>query len=376
MNKALKQNLFLIAFGVILFGCVIHFGAVLGFLSRIGKIVSPVLVGFVLAFILDVPLRYFERLVGVIFSKTKAKKQPSDAMRRVIGLVITLLCVLLVVVLVCTLVVPAVTSSVVSLYELVAEKWPEWRAALSEYNINTEQINVWMGSLDIQSIISKLGNGASSVISGVLTIVSSAISSIAGFAISFILSIYVLLAKKELISQFKRLMRTHLKKNVYSYITHVARLLSVTFSKFLSGQCVEAVILGVLIFVANAVCAVPYAALIGVLTGVLAFIPYVGALGACVIGVFLVAISEPSKVIVCIAVYLVVQFVETQFIYPHVVGTSVGLSPLWTLVAVLVGGELMGLVGMIFFIPVMAVFMQLLAERVRRKEREDEKTNS
>ena len=194
MNKSIKQNLFLIAFGVLLFGCVLHFGAVLNFVLKIASIVSPVLIGFVLAFILDVPLRFFEQLLRVLFSKTKLKKQPTDATLRTLGLVITFVCVLLVVLLVCTLVIPAIASSVVSLYELVVQKWPEWRDALSEYNINTEQINVWIGSLDIQSIIGKLGNGASNVISSVLTIVSSAISSITGFAISLILSIYVLFA--------------------------------------------------------------------------------------------------------------------------------------------------------------------------------------
>lgn len=369
MDKKLKQNLALITFGVILFGCVMHFGAVLSFAGGIVAIISPVLVGFILAFILDVPMRYFERVLNLLSEKLKSKKNLSTSSLRILSLCLTLICVLLVLVLVCTLVIPAIVSSVVSLYELTVSKWPEWRRELAKYNINTEQINTWINSIDLHSLLSKLGNGATSVISTVFTVVSDAVSGVTSFAISFILAIYVLLSKNELSLQSRRLMRAHLKSGVCDYIDHVARLMSDTFSKFLSGQCVECVILGVLVFLANAVCGVPYSALIGVLTGVLAFIPYVGAFGACVIGVFLVGISEPSKVLVCVVVYVVVQFVETQFIYPHVVGTSVGLSPLWTLVAVLVGGKLMGLVGMIFFIPMMAVAIQLLREHTEKKEK-------
>ena len=368
MEKKFRQNLILVSFGVLLFALVMNLGAVLGAVSELFGLVSSVAIGFLLAFILDVPMRGFEKLICRIATKTKKKKIPTQAMLRVFSLVLTLICLILVIVLVCTLVIPAVVDSVLSLYAVVVEKLPEWTAALAEYDINIDALTSWVNSLDLQSLIGKVSSGATSVISSVVAVVSSAVSSVATFAISFILAIYVLLAKHDLIRQSKRLMGSYMKKGVGEYLIHVFSLLSDTFSKFLSGQCVEAVILGFLIFLANFVCGVPYSALIGVLTGVMAFVPYVGAMAACVVGAFLVAIASPDKVIVCVIVYFVVQFVESQFIYPHVVGTSVGLSPLWTLVAVLIGGNLMGLFGMIFFIPIMAVALELLRENVRSRE--------
>ncbi|MBQ5746608.1 MAG: AI-2E family transporter [Clostridia bacterium] len=141
----------------------------------------------------------------------------------------------------------------------------------------------------------------------------------------------------------------------------------------------EACILGALIAIAFSIFNIPYALLIGVLTAVSAFIPYVGAFIACAVGAFLVLLANPSQVILCIIVYLVVQFIENQFIYPHVVGTSVGLSALWTLIAVMVGGSLFGLFGMIFFIPLTAVIIKLLREytesclaKKKRAQSEDE----
>ena len=112
---------------------------------------------------------------------------------------------------------------------------------------------------------------------------------------------------------------------------------------------------------------IPYGGLIGLLAAVMSFVPYVGAFLACAVGAFLVLLTNPAKAILCVIVYLIVQYIENQFIYPYVVGTSVGLSPLWTLVAVLIGGELMGLFGMIFFIPLMAVVFQVLKEFTNQK---------
>ncbi len=368
MDKKLRQNMLLVAFGVVLFAVVMNFGTVIGAFSDMFGLVSSVVIGFLLAFILDVPMRGFEKVITAIAMKTKKKKIPSASALRIMSLVLTLVCLLLVVVLVCTLVIPAVVSSVISLYQLLIDNAPEWTAALAEYGIDTELVMSWLSSLDLQSIIAKVGSGATSVISAVIAMITSAVSSVASFMISFILGVYVLLAKHDLSRQAKRLMYSCLKKETVDYVLHVSKLLTGTFSKFLSGQCVEAVILGFLIFIVNFMCGVPYAALIGVLTGVMAFVPYIGAMAACALGAFLVAIASPEKVIVCLIVYLAVQFVESQFIYPHVVGTSVGLSPLWTLVAVLIGGNLMGLFGMIFFIPLMAVALELLRECVKKRE--------
>ena len=147
----------------------------------------------------------------------------------------------------------------------------------------------------------------------------------------------------------------------------IARLTHTTYARFLSGQCVEVVILGTMIFLAFSLCGIPYAGLTAALTAAFAFVPYIGALASCAIGVLLTLLAQPEKALLCLIVYQAVQFTENQFIYPHVVGSIVGLAPLWTLLAALLGGKLFGLVGIVFFIPLTAVVLQLVHEHTAQQ---------
>jgi len=360
MDKKLKNNLILVTFGVILFAAVMNIGAVLAFLKMVLRLAYPVVFGFLIAFILNVPMRGFENLFGKLSKKLKKplKKKTISG----ISLALTFLCVLLVVTLVFTMLVPELISSVQSLYNIVAEKLPTWLATLKEYDIDTTKIVEWFESINIETLLSEVTNSAGTVITSVVTFASSAVTGVTEFIIAIIIAVYVLLSKRSLSYQCKKLMEAHLKPKTVNFTYHVSELISNTFSKFLSGQCVEACILGVLIFISFTIFKIPYASLIGILTAVCAFVPYVGAFISCFIGAFMVLLANPEQVIIAIIIYLVVQFIETQLIYPHVVGTSVGLSPLLTLIAVLIGGSLFGLFGMIFFIPICAVLVTLISE--------------
>ena len=183
----------------------------------------------------------------------------------------------------------------------------------------------------------------------------------------FIIAIYVLLSKVSLTRQCKKMIYAHLSKNHADKICYISSLVNETYSKFFSGQCIEAVILGLLIFIAFTVFRLPYANLIAVLTAILSFIPYIGAFASCFIGALLIVMVDPWKGLLSIVVYQVVQFIENQFIYPRVVGGSVGLAPLWTLSAALIGGNLFGAIGMIFAIPVTAVLYVLLKDDANRR---------
>ena len=196
---------------------------------------------------------------------------------------------------------------------------------------------------------------------------SSTVSVAVNAAFALVIMFYVLLGKRDLGRQCRKLLYATLREKAAERICAVAALTHDTYARFLSGQCVEVVILGSLIFAAFSVFRIPYAALTAVLTAVLAFIPYVGAFSSCAIGALLTLLAEPEKTILCIIVYQAVQFVENQFIYPHVVGGSVGLAPIWTLVAALLGGQLFGLVGIIFFIPLTAVLCQLIGQGTNRR---------
>lgn len=360
MNQKFKQNLLLIALAAALFAGMMNLGTVINFITTVFSIISPVLLGFLIAFILNVPMKGYEKILKKLTAKNK--KPPKDKVIQFLSMLLTIISVLLVLFLVFWLVIPAVIDSIVSLYDLAMEQLPGWIELLKGYGINTELITQWIEKMNIEELIKNISSNAGSLITTVISFASTAVSGVSSFAISLILGIYVMLCKKDLSRHAHKLADAHLKPHVKDYIFHIGELISDTYSKFLSGQCFEACILGLLILIAFTVFRIPYASLIGVLTTVCAFIPLVGAFLSCAIGAFLVLIADPSKVLLAIIVYLVVQFIENQFIYPHVVGNSVGLSSLWTLVAVILGGNLFGVLGMIFFIPVMAVIMTLIKE--------------
>jgi len=369
MNKNARHHYLLVAFGVALFALLMNLEAFGGMIRYIGSMILPVLLGFLLAFIINVPMRGFEKLLDRLTCRLRCTKL--NKYIPIAALLLTIICVAVVITVVCTLLIPSLVSSVESLYKTIEVHAPKWIAWLQQYHIDTAWIaemleTLDLKSLDLKSIIGNVTSSAGSILSSAVNIASSAVSGISAAAIGVIIAAYALLSKKELSRQMKKLLYAHMKPKWAAYFCHIGRLTQDTFSKFLSGQCVEACLLGGLICIALVIFRVPYASLIGMLTAICAFIPYIGALLACVIGAFLVLLAAPEKVIICIIVYLVVQFIESQFIYPHVVGTSVGLDPLWTLIAVLVGGNLMGLFGMIFFIPLTAVVFQLFREHTNR----------
>lgn len=365
MDKKLKQALIIVAFGVGLYAALMNLGVVWQGVKSVFSMFLPLLAGLIVAFILSVPMKGFENLITKIFSK--AKHKPNEKALRLSGFLLTLLSVVLVIVLVCTLAIPEIILSVKSIVQTVQQKWPEWMELLKSYNINTDRITELISSIDLNKLTSTLTGSASVFLGSVVDVSVSIVSGFATAGIAFVISVYVLLSRKELARQSKKVMYAYIKNSVANRILYIAKMVQDTFTKFLSGQCVEAVILGVLIFIAFSIFGLPYAGLIAVLAAVCAFIPYVGAFVACALGTFLTLISDPSKALLCVIVYLVVQFIENQFIYPHVVGNSVGLSALWTLLAALIGGELFGLFGMIFFIPITAVIYTLVKENVNKR---------
>lgn len=366
MDNKIKSKIIPIAFGVVLFAILMNFSVVMKFLNNVSDVFMPIITGFIIAFILNVPMRGFEKLLKKLTSKSK--RPQSAEFISAISLALTLIAVILVAVLAFTLIIPALISSIVSLYEIIIQKWSEWSNLLKEYEfIDTAKITEWLNSVNVKSILEKLSAYAGSIITSTAGIISTVFGTLANFGISVVIAIYVLLSKKTLARQAKKVINAYAKENVANHIFHVCKLIDKAYSKFLSGQCIESCILALLMFVVFSIFRIPYGGLTGLLAGIFAFIPYIGAFAACAVGAFLVLIAEPSKFILCIIVYLVVQYIENQYIYPHVVGSSVGLSAMWTLIAVLIGGNLFGVFGMIFFIPLMSVILTLFKEATQRR---------
>ncbi|MBQ8842216.1 MAG: AI-2E family transporter [Ruminiclostridium sp.] len=344
---------------------VTHYELALTAFNYIWNLFLPIVVGLVLAFILNVPVSNFERLFEKLTAKNK--KKPKKKTIHIISLVLTIICILLVFTLLFTLIIPEITKTVKSIVLLVQQHWPEWKAALEEQNIDTSKITDYFANLDLQSILKKVTEGASVVIGSIANATTSTISAVSSAVIGAIIAVYVLLSRDILGAQAKKVLYAYTKQKTADKICYVCNLTKDSYSKFLTGQCLEAIILGILIFIAFTIFRLPYAPLIGFVTAVCALIPYIGAFVSCGLGVFLAFLESPEKALICLIVYLAVQFIETQFIYPYVVGGSVGLSPLWTLVSVLVGGKLFGLLGMIFFIPLVAVIYTLIKQDTNKR---------
>lgn len=360
MDKKMKQNMWLIAFGVILYVALMNFSSVLIFFEKIVSITLPLLVGFALAFMLSVPMKGFEKLLKKACDKFKLRIK--DKLVQILSLILTILSILFVFVLVCSIVIPEIVVSVKGIALLIKDKWPVWAAMLKEYDIDTTMIADWVDNLDLENVVVGILDNAGGVLDGIAGTAASTISVIMTTLLSLVFMFYVLISRNDLRRQTKKLLYANVKRDIADKIMDVARLVENTYSKFLSGQCIEAIILGSLMFIAFSIFQLPYAGLIAILTTVCAFIPYVGAFVSCGVGVLLTLLNDPIQAILCFIVYEVVQFIENQFIYPRVVGTSVGLSPLWTFIAVLIGGKLFGIVGILFFIPLTSVIYSLVRD--------------
>ncbi|MBS5499695.1 MAG: AI-2E family transporter [Collinsella stercoris] len=379
-DQKTRRALFLIAFGVCLYAAMMHLDVVLGALSAAVDIFFPVLLGLGFAFVLNVPVSGMERLLHRAVGLLPEGRRPGEGAITMASIVLVLIAIAGVAVLGVTMLVPELIASARTVAPLLAERLPEIEESLAANGVDVEKLAQFFQGAGASSATAAAGSGAQgllnlglgSIASSVFAAARSTISVLSSSVFAFVIAVYVLASKCTLGRQVNRVMDAHLAPGHAARIRHVASLATDTYSKFLSGQCLEACILGTLIFLAFSLFRLPYAGLIGFLTALFAFVPYVGAFASCAIGAFLTLLASPEHALLCVIVYLAVQFIENQFIYPHVVGSSVGLSALWTLIAALVGGKLFGIVGIVFFIPIVAVLYELFRQwtNARLAERE------
>ncbi len=367
MSKREKRNIILIVIAALIFLLVTNYEIVASFAGYIWGMFLPVTIGLIVAFVLDVPVSGFEKLLGKI--TVKNKKKPKEKTIHGLSIALTFICLLLIVALLCTLVIPELIRTVKAISADIKESWPAWMAKLNEFmvileeqDIDTTFIKNYIATFDFEGAAKNLLSGAGTVIGSIASATSSTVSTIASVAIGIIIAIYALGDRNLLLKQCRKAIYSYAKTPVADKICYVCKLTKESYSKFLSGQCLEAFVLAVLIFIVFTILRLPYAGIIAILSAFCSLIPYIGAFISCAVGVFLTLLESPQKALICLIAYLAIQFIETQFIYPHIVGSSVGLSPLWTLISVLIGGKLFGLVGMIFFIPLVSVVYTVIKE--------------
>ena len=365
MEKKLKHPLIVTIAGVTMFVLLMNLGSVIGVVKSAAGFLVHMLVGVILALFLNVPTNSIERGINRFFHNKK--KKPTEKTIHTISFFTALILIVLVVALVVTLVIPELSNSVKELVSLLDVRIPQWVEYLNTQNINANWLEEMLPNIDFKEFSQKVTNGIASVLGGVFGAVTSLLGVLLTACFGTVIAMYIVLDKNAICKHIKRITYAYLKPSWADSLSHFAKGFSISFSKFLTGQCTEAVLLGGLIFISFSIFGIPYAALAGVLTAFCAIIPYVGAFLSGVVSVFLTFVVDPTLTVKCLVVYLVIQFIETQFIYPRVVGSSMGLSPLYTLVAALIGGELFGILGMIFFIPLSAVVIEVIKADTQKR---------
>ena len=374
MEERTKQYLIVTAAGVTLFAALMNFSSILEFAERIIGLILPVIVGGILALFINVPVSGIEKRLKKLFRRWK--KHPSDKLITVISFVLTLICVILVLILALTLLIPELVRSCQSLYTQIEAALPQWIGYLKDADIGW--LKEWLSGRNWDHIIETFSDGIDTIASNAVGALSATVNTIVTIAFAIIISVYMSLEREMLCRHAGKLVRAYFKPAHADSVLTFCRLFRQSFASFLTGQCAEAVILGLLMSLAFTIFKIPYGSLVGVVTAICALIPYVGAFISCCVSVFLVLLIDPMLALRCFIVYMAVQFVENQFIYPRVVGSSVGLPPIYTLIAALIGGKLFGIIGIIFFIPLAAVIIELvkknagkrLLKNPRKKERE------
>lgn len=365
MEKRLKQNLLVTAFGVTLFAVLMNFSSVLTFARKVIGIILPIIVGGILALFVNVPVNGVEKRLKKLFQN--AKKKPSDKLLHIFSFIITLILILFVLFAVLSLLIPEVVHSLQRLYAQIEDSIPNWLDYLNKHNVDVHWLEELLADIDMEQVTEHISSGIDLILENAVNALSSTVNMIITGAFALIISIYMTLGKERVCTHARKMVCAYLKPAWAKGILHFSRTFAKSFSNFLTGQCSEAVILGILMFMAFTIFRLPYGSLAGVLTAFCSIIPYVGAFISCSVSVFLVLLIEPTLAIRCLVVYLAVQFIENQFIYPRVVGNSVGLPPLYTLIAAMIGGKLFGIIGIIFFIPLAAAVIEIVKEDANQR---------
>lgn len=367
LSKQTKKHLLqVIAAGVVLYCGLEHLDVVFGVLHNVWGIMMPFVLGGAIAFVINVPMRAIERHLFGKNAKFAKFKRPA-------AYLLTLLCVIGVFALAMVVVIPELANTIALLMEQIPaaieqlqkwsmeleEEWPALEPFIEELDIDWKSLSATAVGL-VQGLAAGLFNSGVGLFSGI-------VSGVVTFFIGFVFSIYVLFQKEKLSGQAKQILYAFLPEAAAKKVLSVGALSHQVFSNFLSGQCVEAVILGTLFVVAMTIFGMPYAMLTGIVIALTALVPLVGAFIGCVVGMLLIVMVNPIQALWFLILFLVLQQVEGNLIYPHVVGSSVGLPSIWVLAAVTIGGNLFGIMGILLFIPLCSVLYVLFRNFVKQR---------
>ena len=376
VNKFSVKKIILIALGLIIFYLAIKNIAVV--ISYIGTFISfftPFILGAALAFVINVPMTKIE---GFLFKKIpenpKTKMQKcAVALKRPVSMLIALVLVFGVIVVAGIIIVPQVAIGLESLAEALPGAMDRLQDWISSNANKIDVVENLMNKIDIDldSVGRELANTAKGWATAMLdsgfSTVSNIVNGIFEFVIGLVFAIYILLQKEKLGKQGKQIVYAAFTERTADKIMYITGMTRDVFKGFISGQCVDGIINAILFFIILTILGIPYAIMLSIFTGFMALIPIIGSFIGAGVGIIIVLIMDPSQVLYFIILYIIVQQIDGNVIYPLIAGNSMGLPSIWVLMAVTVGGSMMGILGMILFIPICSVLYQLTRHYVLRR---------
>lgn len=367
-TKKYRQIFLGIAGCILLYWALSQTSQLLGYVKAILNVLSPFITGAALAFVLNVPMRAFERWL-------KGIKKTS--LRRALALLMTFIAMGMVLTGVILLLIPQIDRTIASLKDSLPSFYERTMIAINDFLEENPDVRVWLQentTLDEMDPAALLQQAMTVLDINVTGLLQSAASAVKGLGtglfnavLSIVFCIYGLARKEILARQGRRLLYSILPEKAGDETVRILRMTNSTFSNFISGQCLEALILGAMFAVTMTICGMPYVSLISVIIAITALIPIVGAFVGCAVGAVFILVTSPVQAFWFIVLFLVLQQIENNLIYPKVVGSSIGLPGMWVLVAVAVGGDLMGVAGMLVMIPLASVVYALLREFTEKR---------
>lgn len=361
-DKTRKDIIIIISYIALVIFALVNFSKIIAFLGKVISIFSPFLLGIILAFVLNVLNNFIEKK---IFGKIKPSKV-WNKVKRPLCITLSLILVFLTIFFVMNLLIPQLKNSA----SLFTDTLPAYKediiGILNKFDVDESTVNKVGEYLDNfgKVITDYIKGNSKDVITVTTEVATSVINIISKGIITLVFAIYMIAQKETLSRQINKVMKAYLKPKTINKINTVGTLANKTFSNFVTGQCLEALIFGSLVFVGMLIFRFPYASTIGVLLGFTALIPIFGAFIGTAIGFILIMMVSPVKAILFVVFIIVLQQIEGNLIYPRVVGKSIGLPGMWVLLSVTVGGSIGGILGMLIATPLCSLLYALFTKMV------------
>lgn len=364
-NKRIIMELIL--FTVIVIFAFINISYIWIFIKYVIKIFMPFIIGAMMAFVLNVLLNVVE---NKIFKKLNQKNTKTwQKIKRPISLVTTFIMIIALIALILGLIIPQLKNTV----ELFTENFDSYKTEsvelLEKVGIKQENINELNKNLENlkDEVTNYVNENKNEIMQTTVGVATSVFGTITSIVLGIVFAIYILLKKEDLSRQFKKLAKAYLPEKKQKTLEEISSLSNKTFGNFVSGQCLEALIIGILCFIGMLILQIPYAATISVLVGFTALIPVFGAFIGTAVGAFLILMVDPTKALIFIIFIIILQQLEGNLIYPKVVGNSVGLPGIWVMVAVTVGASIAGILGMLLSVPICSILYSIVRTKVNNR---------